>query len=278
MWKQQFIETARGTFELFEKGFGPPIAITHLYSAFDNRGNHFANPFTDHYHVYLINLRGAGGSVPAKETSEYSMDESVLDLEAIRIALHLDTWAFGEHSTGGMLALKYATLAPKSLDKIVAGGASASVAYSQDKDSIYSHQNPNFKRIIEIMDLLNDEKTSIEIRQSLSYEWALMSYYSEDNLKEALKTPNSGKTVGPRLDYFRKVECATYDIRDELQKVLVRAYIYAGKYDTQCPYKYGEEIAELMPNSTFTSFDQSNHFPYAEEVEKFHEFVAKTIQ
>ena len=277
MWTQGFIETTRGTFELFEKGSGPPMAITHLYSAFDSRGNHFANPFTDHYHVYLINLRGAGNSVQAKEESEYSMDESVLELEAIRIALNIDTWAFGGHSTGGMLALKYATLAQKSLDKIVAGGASASVAYSQDVESIYNQQNPNFKRIIEIMDLLNDVQTPIEIRQSISYEWTLMSYHKEENLKEALRTPNSGKTVEPRLDYFRKVECATYDIREELKSVYIPAYIYAGRFDTQCPYKYGEEIARLLPNSTFVSFNESNHFPYSEEAEKFHKFVIQTL-
>lgn len=104
-----------------------------------------------------------------------------------------------------------------------------------------------------------------------------MSYYSEENLKETLKTPNSGKTVGPRLDYFRKVECASYDIRDKLQKVHIPAYIYAGKFDTQCPFKYGVEIAELIPNSTFVAFDSSNHFPYAEEAEKFHEFIVKTL-
>lgn len=277
MWKQRFVETARGTFELFEKGFGPPIAITHLYSAYDERGNHFANPFTDYYHVYLINLRGAGNSVQANISSEYSMDESVLDLEAIRIALNLETWSFGGHSTGGMLALKYATLAPKSLDRLVAGGAAASFAYSQDDESIYNRQNPNFNRIIEIMDLLNDEKTPIDIRQSISYEWALMSYNSEENLKESLKTPNSGKTVGPRLDYFRKVEISSYDIRHELKNVHTPAYIYAGKFDTQCPYKYGEEIAQLLPNSTFVFFEKSNHFPYSEETEKFHEFVAQTL-
>ncbi len=60
MWVQRFVDTARGTFEIFEKGEGEPLAVTHLYSEYDERGNAFANPFTEHYHVYLINLRGAG--------------------------------------------------------------------------------------------------------------------------------------------------------------------------------------------------------------------------
>ena len=87
MWVQRFVDTARGTFEIFEKGEGEPLAVTHLYSEYDERGNAFANPFTEHYHVYLINLRGAGKSESAQSEEQYSMKESVLDLEAIREAL-----------------------------------------------------------------------------------------------------------------------------------------------------------------------------------------------
>ena len=67
MWKQHFIETERGTFEYYTAGEGEPLAITHSYMAFDERGNSFANPFTYYYKVYLINVRGAGHSVKAKK-------------------------------------------------------------------------------------------------------------------------------------------------------------------------------------------------------------------
>ncbi len=214
MWIQRLIDTERGTFELFEKGTGEPLAVTHLYSAFDERGNTFSQPFTEHYHVYLINLKGAGQSVKVEEELEYSLDNAVFDLEAIRTTLGLEKWAFAGHSTGGMLALKYAIYAQASLTKIIAGGAAASYEYGQDPASIYCRENPNFKKIVEIMDALNNSDTPIEARQKLGYEWALMSYYSEGKLQAALKKPNSGKTVGPRLDYFRKVDYPAYDVRD----------------------------------------------------------------
>lgn len=60
MWEQNFIETERGAFEYYTAGEGEPLAITHLYMTFDERGNLFANPFTEYYKVYLINTRGAG--------------------------------------------------------------------------------------------------------------------------------------------------------------------------------------------------------------------------
>ena len=136
MWDQRFVDTERGRFELFESGQGEPLAVTHLYSAYNEQGNSFAN-------------------------------------------------------------------------------------------------NVNFNRIIDIMNQFNNRLTPVETRRKLGHEWALMSYYSEDKLKESLTKPNSGKTVGDRLDYFRKIECATYDLRNELLNVNVPSYIYAGKYDAQ---------------------------------------------
>lgn len=150
MWSQKWIETERGTFQYFEKGEGEPLAVTHLYSAFDERGNSFANHFTKHYKVYLINLRGAGNSAIATSEEQFSMEESALDLEAIREALKHEEWVFAGHSTGGMLALKYAIMYPDSLTKIIAGGAAASYEYGEDRDCIYCSKNPNFNRILKL--------------------------------------------------------------------------------------------------------------------------------
>ena len=69
MWEQKLIEMPRGTFEYFVKGTGEPLAITHFYMAFNEKGNWFANPFAEYYQVFLINVRGAGNS-PAIESDE----------------------------------------------------------------------------------------------------------------------------------------------------------------------------------------------------------------
>ncbi|WP_188385919.1 alpha/beta fold hydrolase [Ornithinibacillus halotolerans] len=278
MWNKRLLETKRGMFEVFEKGQGEPLAVTHHYSAYNENGNQFADTFTEHYHVYLINLRGAGNSVKVEDEHEYSMDNTVLDLEAIRESLGYDKWGFAGHSTGGMLALKYAILKQDSLTKIIAGGAAASYEYGADPDSIYCSKNPNFNRIVEIMNKLEDPTTPVEKRRELGYEWALMSYYSEEKLQASLKKPNSGKTVGPRLDYFRRVEYPTYDIREDIKEITIPSYIYAGKYDAQCPVKFGVEIAELIPNASLTIFEESNHNPAIEEEDKFKEFVVQTVR
>lgn len=273
-WKQYFIETSRGQFEYFVRGEGEPLAITHLYMGFDERGHLFANPFTEHYKVYLINVRGAGNSADIK-CDEHK--EIVQDLEAIREALQLNEWAFAGHSTGGMLALQYAVESPQSLTKIVAGSTAASKEYGSHPNSIYCAENKHFNRIVEIMDLLNNPDTVREERQKLSYEWALMSYHSEDKLKLAITRPNSGRTIGKNLDYFRKVEVNSFDIRERLKSIHIPSYVYSGRHDAQCPVEFGIEIADLIPNATLTIFEHSNHNPFIEEEEAFKEFVQLTL-
>lgn len=273
MWMEQTIETTRGTFQYFTAGEGAPVAVTHHYSEFDERGNLFAAHFTEHFKVYLINLRGVGKSVLASKDDEYSFEQTVLDLEAIREALGYETWGFGGHSTGGMLALQYAIQAQQSLSFIVAGGASASYEYSMSEKSIYNHKNPDFARVREIMNSLSMPETPVEERRKLGYEWTLKSFVSEDKLKEMLKKPNSGKTVGNRLTYFREVEYQQMDFRPHLHKVQIPSYIYAGRFDSQCPVEFGIEIAEHIPNAKLTIFEQSNHFPFVEEEELFAEMI-----
>ena len=276
MWEQRLIETTRGTFEYFVKGNGEPLAITHFYMAFNEKGNWFANPFTEHYQVFLINVRGAGNSPVIETDEQMNLEEIILDLEAIREALHIPKWAFAGHSTGGMLALQYAVLNQESLTKCICGCSAASKAYASHPNSIYCPENPNFNRMIEIMEALNNPNTIQEERSKLSFEWTMMSFVNEEKLKHALTLPSGGRTIGKALDYFRKVAVKSFDLRKDLPTIQVDTYVFGGKYDAQCPIEFSCEIANLIPTSELTIFEQSNHNPFVEEEQAFMDFVKKT--
>lgn len=276
MWQQQFIETARGTFQLFTKGHGAPLCVTHLYSEFNENGNVFAEMFTPHFTVHLVNLRGCGQSTD--DGYDYSMSESVRDLEAVREALHIETWGFAGHSTGGMLALKYAKLASTSLTYIVAGGHCASSAYMRNPASIYFADNPNNARIRDILAMLGNPASTIEERRAGNKQWTIMSLYDAASFDVLMSRPNSGKTVSKRLDYFTQVELKTFNMEPVLPTLQTTAYIYGGLHDAQCPYEYAASIAEHMPNATLTTFEKSNHFPFIEEEAAFAQFVRQIVQ
>ena len=273
MWKERLIKTTRGDFELFIKGTGQPICVTHLYSAYNSKGNTFANFFTDNYTVYLINLRGAGNSVGSVHKDDFSMKASIEDLEAIRTALGIEKWAFAGHSTGGMIGLSYAIQAPESLTRMMIGGASASNAYMNHPGSIYCKENPNNERLLEIFQSLKDPDTPVESKKSLSREWTEMSLFRPEKYDQYFNKPNSGSVVHERLDYYSYTELPNYDLINDLPKIKVPTIVYCGVHDAQCPYFFSEQMANAIPDAKLVTFTNSNHLPYTEEPEEFAKMI-----
>lgn len=273
MWEQTLINTDRGQFEVFVAGKGEPLCVTHLYSEFNERGNYFADMFKDTFRVYLINLKEVGKSSGVINEEELSMKETVHDLEAIRMSLGIDKWSFAGHSTGGMLGLVYGYNYPNSLKRLLVGGASATKGYMQHEDSIYSHKNPNNKRLKELLFTLKSNESTREERIQAGREWTQMSLYEPGKFEEYFSKPSSGSVVQKRLDYYSYEELPDYDIRNNIMEIKTPTIIYCGRHDSQCPLVYSQEIHQLVPNSRLYIFEKSNHNPYLEEKERFVELV-----
>ena len=274
MWKQQMIDTSRGKFEIFVQGEGDPVCITHLYSEFNELGYYFADSFVENFKVFLVNLKDAGNSCKAMLDEELSMKESVKDLEAIREALCINSWRFAGHSTGGMLGLVYATLFPDALSKLMVGGATATKEYMEHEKSMYCQSSPLNKRLKEIFFILKSPDTTIEERRSANREWTNMSLYKSKKRDEYFQKPSSGKVVQRRLDYFSFYDLPHYEILGELSKVQIPVVVYCGRHDVQCPLIFSEAMSAELINSKLYIFEESNHFPYLEEKERFLNMVS----
>ncbi|WP_261130373.1 alpha/beta fold hydrolase [Bacillus sp. Marseille-Q3570] len=268
-WKTQLIQTDRGTFEIFTKGDGIPVCITHLYSEFNETGDHFANIYSRRNQAILVNLRGTGRSTGYNNIDELSMFETVKDLEAVKEALGFEKWSFAGHSTGGMLGLLYALEFPDSIDRLIVVGSAASGDYALIKRSIYNSEHPKFNKMQDLISrlksnclhpderkLLSRERTKLSLNEPEKYE----SYFSADVFK---------KMAANRLDYFGEYDFPNFDLRDKLKDIKVPTLIICGEHDVQCPIECSEEIDEGLNNSTFLRFQYSNHYPFLEEQERF---------
>ncbi|GAK12723.1 alpha/beta fold hydrolase [Geomicrobium sp. JCM 19039] len=273
--KRSRIQTARGTFEVYTEGKGQPVAVTHLYQSFRGNGDFFVQKLCEHYRVILINLRGCHESPSINDREEYSMETAIQDLEAIRTAFGYSAWAFAGTSAGGMLALQYAVEKPSSLTKIIAGGLTPSFAYLDDEDSIYSTRNPHASTIKEIMEKLKTA-TDIEERQALHKTRTEFSLYNKETYHTMMARPKDGGIHHERLQYFIET-VKKFDVRPALPTVKVPAYLFSGRYDTQCPHRHTKEASHLLANAQLTTFENSGHFPFIEEERGFHKFLEQTI-
>ncbi|WP_113927596.1 alpha/beta fold hydrolase [Bacillus sp. P14.5] len=273
MWKQQLLKTTRGLFEIFVRGEGKPVCITHLYSEFNELGYYFADAFVDRFQVILVNLKEAGNSCKADLEEELGMTESVKDLEAVREELGLEKWSFAGHSTGGMLGLVYGDLFPGSLEGLVVGGVAASKKYMENRGSMYCSKSPLNKRLKEIFAILKSPEATVEEKRNANQEWTNMSLFNADKREDYFKSLSSGKVVQRRLDYYSFQELPEFDIREKLQGINVPTLVYCGSHDKQCPLYYSEEIHREIPSSQLYIFKESNHLPYLEEKSRFLQMV-----
>ncbi len=266
-WERNLVTTERGSFEFFIKGQGKPICITHLYSAFNESGDNFADTFTSNNMVYLINLRETGSSARAEQFHQLSMLETVMDLEAIRQSLGLKTWYFAGHSTGGMLGLVYGIYFPDSLAGLIVVGTAAR-DYTVSSSSIYHPDHPDFHRMQELLELLKKSNLGAVQREALTKERTKLSLYNPEEYEQLFSRQIKKALSKERIEFFSR-ELAIFDLTSKLPGCQPNLLILCGKYDVQCPWEFSKEINELVPGSRFITYDKSNHYPFLEQKQAF---------
>lgn len=269
LWSKKIVKTNRGQFEVFMKGKGEPICVTHHYSEFNHTGDYFAETFTKAHKVFLVNLREAGQSEKAFEPYQLSMLETILDLEAIREALGYRKWGFAGHSTGGMLGILYGIYYSNKLSFSIIVGAAAREYATFSPNCIYHRDHPDFRRMQELMNTLSNPTLSEEQRKWYTIERTKLSLYEPEKYHKLFNLPISKNICVSRLHFFNR-ELKVFDVTKKLSLSTTPTLIICGKYDVQCPVEYSIEMDESLPNSQLVIFHASNHYPYLEEPTLFY--------
>ncbi|MDZ5471478.1 alpha/beta fold hydrolase [Bacillus sp. 31A1R] len=267
-WETTLVKTTRGNFEVFTKGEGEPICVTHLYSEFNETGDYFASTFTKTNQVYLVNLRETGNSARAQEPFQLSMIETIFDLEAIREALGYSKWGFAGHSTGGMLGIIYGIYYSKSLLFNILVGSAAREYATFSRECIYNSEHPKFNRMQELIETLKQPNLAKEERDRLTMERTKLSLYNPSKYEEYFSLSIKKKMSAIRMNYFNR-ELVIFDVTRKLHLITSPTFIACGKHDVQCPLSYSLELHEGIQNSKLSMFETSNHYPFLEEKELF---------
>ncbi len=275
-WKKEMIETTRGCFEVFVKGEGEPVCITHHYSEFNESGDYFAETFIENNKVFLVNLKDAGNSDKAENAHELSMVDAILDLEEIRKVYGYRSWTFAGHSTGGMIGVLYGIHFSSSLKSLIIVGSSAREYSSTSKKCIYNEGHHKYKRMQELMELLKLQSLTGDERNSLSKERTQLSLFKPENFEQYFSKNISKKLSANRLNFFSR-EQLIFDVTRQLSAVRTKTIILCGRHDVQCPVDFSIEMSELIPGASLHIFEQSNHYPFLEEEFEFKGVIKSVI-
>lgn len=268
VWETKIIVTERGTFEVFTKGKGQPVCITHHYSEFNNTGDYFAEAFTDSYKVYLVNLKEAGNSSKTTHPYELSMFDAVYDLEAIREVLGYSSWIYAGHSTGGMIGVLYGIHFSPSLSSLIIVGSAARKYANSSPECIYHKEHSKFERMQELIERLKNPNLSNSERLKVSKERTKLSLFKPERYDEYFSLNIHKKMSGVRMNFFIREEMI-FDVTRQLSRIAAPTLIIGGRHDVQCPVSFSMEMNELIHGSSLYTFEESNHYPFLEEKRSF---------
>lgn len=269
------ITTPKGSFHVWTKRVGnnPKLKVlllhggpgaTHEYfEAFDS---YFPGAGIEYYYYDQL---GSAYSDQPKDTSLWTIDRYVDEVEQVRQALHLDKSNFCllGHSWGGVLAIEYALKYQQNLKCLVISNMVDSIPAYND----YAHKvlmpAMDQKQLAEVQKLEAEHRTDdpryMQILTTLHYEkhvlrmpesqWPEPVTRSFAHINEQIYTLMQGPS-----ELGASGRLLNWDRSRDLHRITVPTLVIGAQYDTMDP-KYMAGMAKKLPHGKFLLCPKGSH-------------------
>lgn len=274
-------------FRLFYRIFGEPRKGTILCLHGGPGGTHdYLLPMADltkyGYRVVFYDQLGCGRSEMPEDTSLFTVEHGVEEVEGIRKALDLGKIHLMGSSYGGLLAIAYALKYQENLKSLIISSGLASVPLAvAEMQRLKSELPPEIQETLrkyeEKGDYENPEylkAVQVFYRRHLCRlpEWPKELVYTMEHMSKpvyyTMNGPNEFTIIGTLKDW---------DVTDQLYKIKVPCLITVGRYDEVTP-KVAESMHQRIKGSKLVIFENSSHVAMWEEREKFIEVVRRFLE
>lgn len=207
--------------------------------------------------LVFIDHRGCGRSKRTKR-KDYTLENNIEDVEALRLHLGLDRICLLGTSYGGMVAQGYATRYAKHLDKLILVVTAPSYRFLDEaKEYLHKHATP--KQIAMCDRLWNGTfKNHEQVMAFFKMTDTLYSMAARENPRKSYRaTKNiwSHDALNEGFSGFLR----TYDFIPQLKKITCPTLVLAGQNDWICQPSQSKTIAEHIPNAELKIFRHCGH-------------------
>lgn len=246
------------------EGAGPPLLVMHGGLGVDHTClQPFLSPLKAQVELVFYDHRGNGRS-PADLTG-VTFDTWVDDAEALRAALGHDRIVVFGHSAGGFFALRYALRYPERVAGLILCGTAAVLNHwdlvhqELDRRDATTFQRRGFSDLPFADD--NDLATWLAAALPLYFHHpdpSVISRMAASTIVSSAASRRFGECLGD------------YGVADCLGEITAPALILAGRHDFIMPPRpTAEVLAAGLPQASLIVFEDSGHFPFIEEPERF---------
>jgi proline iminopeptidase len=260
-----------------------PVMIAHSGGpGMDARGWDNFGGIDEFVTIIAIHPRGSGLSGPAAEDA-YLLPDYTADVQALRLHLGVDKPIVMGWSHGGMVAMQFAFTYPDALSRLILFDTSAYFGeFLGDIEGAvqeFKHEKW-FKKSFAALkaEWDGDYKTD----EDMSRLWAEeMRFYFKKFDERAEAYHERTKDLPLRiasLKTFNEREAPILDLRPHLRKITVPTLVLVGRHDFITNVAMAEEIVKHIPNARLEIFEDSGHYAFVEEPEKFYRLVKEFVE
>jgi proline iminopeptidase len=235
------------------------------------------------FRVALFDQLGCGRSDVPNDSTLFSVEHHIEEVERVRKHLRLGRVHLIGSSYGGLLALAYALRHPEALRSLVTVGGLASVPLAQEEMNRLREELP-----AETLEMMRRHERAGEF-ENPEYLAAVDAFYHRHVCRLSPWPPELLRTFqliaarpvyrvmnGPN-EFTITGTIRDYDLSGELPKIRVPTLVLGGRFDEVTP-TVAEQIHRGIPGSRRMIFENSSHLPFWEERGRFMEVVSDFLR
>jgi proline iminopeptidase len=250
-------------------GSGTPILTIHGGLGIDHRYfRPWLDPLADHATLIFADLRGHGATRRDETLENATHEHFCADIDALRARLGKERVVVFGHSYGGFLALEYALRYPAHVAGLILCATSASLAHAP-----IAIDNARARGLPDALAALQRALSApLASNEELAELWAALTpMYFADATSSRIREAFSRTSYSAKGYNRAAFECLpSYDVRKRLSDIHAPTLVVSGEHDWLMPPSLaGNELAASIPRARHAVFNESGHYPFIEEPQRF---------
>lgn len=248
-------------------GSGTPIMIMHGGLGLDHQ---YFRPTLDSWgdfaQLVYYDHRGNGQSEAPADWDSVTLASMANDADALRAALGLDKVILYGHSYGGFIALEYATRFQENLDGLILGSTSPNVLYEPNMPEWATEEALGALGAIFSGPVESDEQWAELWSTALPLYWKDMDADLAADIHDRTHYRGAAWNRASQL-------LADFQMVGKMADISVPTLLLSGRFDFITGPQAHEDMHAELPNSELVFFEESGHFPFITEAEKYRTVV-----
>jgi pimeloyl-ACP methyl ester carboxylesterase len=227
--------------------------------------------------VVYYDPRASGTSRAPSDLDEINVGAFVGDLEALRDHLGLASFAVIGHSHGGYIAMNYAVTYPDRVSSLILVDAQLGADEPAEDLGLSLPRLAEGGRVADALEAFTGPWEWASDDELAGWLSRILPLYFADPEGEPLAGARAGLRASQlSLVAFQRTQRSDgmFPVREKLGQIGAPTLVLAGKHDFICAPTQPEIIHQGIRGSVLTVFENSGHFPWLEEADRFFAEVA----